>query len=166
MFLAGEEFGDLHDVDPGDWRRKMSDPIDWYRRLEPGHSRVLQRVRELITLRTDPEAAVLKRNELEFFGMNGVALGFQKDFDANWGGRVFAYCRSGGQALGSAGQIAVVANLGWQEYPRFKLAWPWPVTMKIDEKGGKNQPLPVVQAGEAEFELNRFQVRVFKLSAV
>jgi pullulanase/glycogen debranching enzyme len=164
MFLAGEEFGDLHDEDPGDWRRKMSDPIDWYRRLEPGHSRVLKRVRELIALRTDPDAAVLKRNELEFFGMNGIAPGFQKDFDATWGGRVFAYCRTGGKTLGSAGQIAVVANSGWQDYPQLTISWPWPATMKIDEKGGKGQTIPVVQSGKAAFELSRFQVRVFKVS--
>lgn len=164
MFLAGEEFGDLHDVEPWDWRRKMSDPIDWYRCLQPGHSRVLKRVQELITLRTD--SPVLQRNELEFFGMNGIAPGFQADFDENWGGRVFAYCRTGGQKLGSPGQIVVVANLGWQVYPQFKIEWPWPATMAIHEYGGNCQPLPKVQQGEAEFELNRFQVRVFKMSTL
>ena len=164
MFLAGEEFADLHDVEPWDWRRKMSDPIDWYRRLLPGHSRVLKRAQELIALRTDAGSGVLQRNELEFFGMNGIAPGFQADFDDNGGGRVFAYCRTGGQKLGSAGQIVAVANLGWQVYPQFKLNWPWPAAMSIHEYGGNDQPLPKVQTGEAELELSRFQVRVFKIS--
>ncbi len=163
MFLAGEEFGDLHDVDPGDWRKKQSDPVDWYRRLEPGHARILARVRELINLRTSPDSTALKRNELEFFGMHGIALGFQSDFNDNWGGRVFAYCRTGGQQLGSSGQIVVVANLGWQDYPQFKLQWPWPATMLPEEKGGIGQPPPKVRNGEADLELSRFQVRVFKM---
>jgi glycosidase len=164
MFLAGEEFADLHDVAPWDWRRKMSDPIDWYRRLEPGHARVLKRVQELIALRTGLDSAVLQRNELEFFGMNGVAPGFQADFDENWGGRVFIYGRTGGQRLGNSGQIVVAANLGWQIYSQFKITWPWPAAWSIREYGGVGQPLPKVQTGEAEFELSRFQVRVFKVS--
>jgi 1,4-alpha-glucan branching enzyme len=163
MFLAGEEFGDLHDVEPWDWRKKQSDPVDWYRRFEPGHSRVLKRIQELINLKTNPDSIVLKRNELEFFGMSGVASGFQEHFDDDWNGRAFAYCRTGGQTIGSAGQIVVVAHPGWEEYPKFSIKWPWPETILIKEYGGSGQPIPKVQHGEAEFEISRFQVRVFKM---
>lgn len=163
MFLAGEEFADLHDLDPSDWRRKMSDPVDWYRLREPGHSRVARRVKELIHLRVGPQGAALRRNELAFFGMRGVALGFQGDFDDDNGGRVFAFGRSGGQALGSGGQVAVIANGGWQAYPRFQVDWPWPAALALTEHGGKGQPLPSVGAGRAELALDAFQVRVFSL---
>ena len=44
MFLAGEEFADLHDIPTSDWRQKMSDPISWGRRSIPGHKEVLDRV--------------------------------------------------------------------------------------------------------------------------
>jgi len=164
MFLAGEEFADLHDVEPWNWRRKMSDPVDWYRRYEPGHSRVFQRVSSLIKLRTNPDALELHRNELEFFGMSGIAHGFQQDFDENVGGRVFAYCRTAGRTIGSPGQTAVVANCGWQVYPEFKIQWPWPENMVVREYGGCGQALPTIRQGQAALELQCFQVRVFRIS--
>ncbi len=165
MFLAGEEFADLHDLEQWDWRKKMSDPVDWYRRQEPGHAHVLERVKDLIKLRVNPDMLALHRNELEFFGMDGIASGFQSDFDNNTGGRVFAYCRTGGQPLGKSGQIAIVANCGWTQYPVFKIRWPWTPAISIREHGGKGQALPTLKQGGAEFELDRFQTRVFKLSA-
>jgi len=164
MFLAGEEFADLHDVEPWNWRRKMSDPVDWYRRYEPGHSRVLDRVKQLIKLRTNPDVAELHRNELGFFGMSGIAQGFQHDFDENEGGRVFAYCRTGGKTIGNSGQTAVIANCGWQVYPRFKLQWPWPENMTVREYGGCGQALPSIRQGQAELAMQSFQVRVFRVS--
>jgi 1,4-alpha-glucan branching enzyme len=163
MFLAGEEFGDLHDLEPGDWRRKMSDPVDWYRRYEPGHSRVLKRVAELVALRTRRDVVALQRNEIEFFGLNGIAPGFQADFDENAGGRVFAYCRTGGRARQAPGQIVVVANCGWQQYPRFTLDWPWSPEFAVREHGGRGQAPPAAQDGELALELDRFQVRVFEM---
>ena len=36
MILAGDEFGDVHDLDHTNWRLKMSDPVDWQRRDEWG----------------------------------------------------------------------------------------------------------------------------------
>jgi hypothetical protein len=162
MFLAGEEFADLHDLEHWDWRRKMSDPVDWYRRYEPGHARVLRRVAELVRLRARPDVACLQRNELAFFGMSGIALGFQRDFDDGDGGRVFAYCRPGDQPLGARGQVVVVANCGWQAYPQFRLRWPWRPELAVREHGGKGQSLPAVAHGEAQLALDRFQVRVFE----
>src|SRR5439155_317988 len=46
MFLAGEEFADLHDLPHHDWRLKMSDPVDWQRAAVPGHAELRRRVNE------------------------------------------------------------------------------------------------------------------------
>lgn len=116
MFLAGEEFADVHDLDHSDWRLKMSDPVDWRRAAQPGHQALRERVRDLILLRTSSPA--LQRNEVEFFY-------FHPSIDENDGVRVFAYCRTNGAALGSKGQVAVVANCGSHGFPSFDLPWPW-----------------------------------------
>jgi hypothetical protein len=65
MLLAGEEFADIHDLDPADWRLKMSDPVDWERRSYPYHKALWERVRDLIRLRTS--TAALQRDEIAFF---------------------------------------------------------------------------------------------------
>jgi 1,4-alpha-glucan branching enzyme len=154
MFLAGEEFADLHDLPHDDWRLKMSDPVDWQRAALPGHTELRARVRELVRLRGRHRA--LQRNEVEFFGMAG---GFHPAFDGNDGPRVFAYCRSAGQPLGSPGQVIVVANAGPDDFPGFTLAWPWGATPLV-ESGGVGQPLPAVNGTQADLALRPFQVRV------
>ncbi|HET7206336.1 MAG TPA: alpha-amylase family glycosyl hydrolase, partial [Terriglobales bacterium] len=98
MFLAGEEFADIHDLDNTDWHLKMSDPVDWSRLEILGHKTLRNRVRELIRLRTQHPA--LQRNEVNFFY-------WHPSIDQNDGVRVFAYCRSGGQDLGKSGQAVV-----------------------------------------------------------
>jgi 1,4-alpha-glucan branching enzyme len=124
MFLAGEEFGDVHDLDNGDWRLKMSDPVDWNRLRRPGHQALRDRVSELIRLRTTHPA--LQRNETEFFY-------FHPAFDDNDGERVFAYCRTNASPLGSQRQIVVVANAGQQSFAEFWFPWPWTETDRLRE---------------------------------
>lgn len=46
----------------GNWKLKMSDPVDWNRREILGHKTLSNRVRELVTLRTWHPA--LQRNEV------------------------------------------------------------------------------------------------------
>jgi 1,4-alpha-glucan branching enzyme len=117
MFLAGEEFAEIHDLQYSDDSLKMSDPVDWDRRSVPGHSTLQDAVASLIKLRTSTEA--LQRNEIDFFY-------FHPDTDQNEGARVFAYCRTAGRPLGSAGQVIVVANAGAQTYSSFDFPyWPW-----------------------------------------
>ena len=154
MFLAGEEFADLHDLPHHDWRLKMSDPVDWQRAAVPGHAELRARIRELVWLRRRHGA--LQRNEVEFFGLAG---GFHPAFDENDGPRVFAYCRSAGQRLGSAGQVIVVANCGPQDYPSFLLEWPWGA-MPITESGGIGQAAPAAAGAQTNLALRPFQVRV------
>jgi len=154
MFLAGEEFADLHDLPHHDWRLKMSDPVDWQRAALPGHAELRARVRQLIMLRCRHRA--LQRNEVDFFGMSG---GFHPAFDGNDGPRVFAYCRSGGLPLGSPGQVMVVANCGPDDFPSFALAWPWGTTPMV-ESGGAGQPPPAVNGTLLDLALRPFQVRV------
>ena len=158
MFLAGEEFGDLHDTDHRDARQKMSDPVDWARANEPGRRELLARVRDLIWLRR--QQAALQRNEVQFFGF---VAGFHPDFDRNEGERLFAFCRTGGQPLGSGGQVIVVANCRRQHYGEVWVDWPWGFRPGLRERGGINQALPFVAAGRATMSLAPFQVRVFEV---
>ncbi len=155
MFLAGEEFGDVHDLDFGDYRLKMSDPVDWTRRAVPGHQVLWERVRELIALRTVNGS--LQRDEVEFFY-------FHPDIDNNGGARVFAYCRTGGLRLGGRGQVVVVANAGPQGYTDFRLPWPWADADLITEVGAPARagaPAFLTHQGQANVPLAPFQVRVF-----
>ena len=93
MLLAGDEFGDVHDLDHTNWRLKMSDPVDWERLDASANNRDLwHKVAKLIALRTKHPA--LARNETEF-------LHFHPDFDRNDGAKVFVYCRTGGFGLGA-----------------------------------------------------------------
>jgi 1,4-alpha-glucan branching enzyme len=164
MFLAGEEFAEVHDVSHWDWRLKMSDVVDWYRRELPGHRDVLRRVGELVALRTT--AAALHWHRLKFFGF-GQAVhlpdeqGFHPTFNDNDGARVFAFCRPRDQDPGRPQQVIVVANCGTASYDHFGLnPWPWGA-LPLAEVGGKGQPLPHVNDHRASLALDSFQVRVF-----
>ncbi len=155
MFLAGEEFGDVHDLEHKDWRLKMSDPIDWRRASQPGHRALHDRVKELIRLRTTTEA--LRRNEIDFFY-------FHPAIDQNDGVRVFAYCRTGGTALGSPDQVVVVANCGPHNFPEFVLPWRWTDPGRIREHGvpaAGGVPNFRPDRNEAAISLAPFQVRVY-----
>jgi 1,4-alpha-glucan branching enzyme len=155
MFLAGEEFGDVHDLDHSDWRLKMSDPVDWGRRQQTLHSALWERVRELIRLRTS--CAALQRNEVNFFY-------FHPTIDENDGVRVFAYCRTGGRPLGSPDQVVVVANCGAQDFPAFDFPWPWADSGRIRECGiplRGNRPQFRPDQRQVTISLAPFQVRVF-----
>jgi 1,4-alpha-glucan branching enzyme len=156
MLLAGEEFGDVHDLDHTDWRLKMSDPIDWSRRDQPGHRALWHRVRELIRLRTSTPA--LQRNEIDFFY-------FHPSIDHDDGVRVFAYARTGGEPLGSRDQVAVVANAGPHHFPEFHLPWPWTNPDRVTEIGAAAEgDLPHFRPDrqQATVSLAPFQVRVFR----
>jgi len=160
MLLAGEEFADLHDTDRRDWRKKMSDPVDWARMAFSGHRELLARVRQLVHLRRGHSA--LRRNEVQFFGFNsGDRVGFHPSFDENDGERLFAYCRTGGQPLGRPNQVIVVANLGPHDFPKVWVDWPWGYTPALREHGGISQPMPFVEEARAVMAVAPFQVRVF-----
>jgi 1,4-alpha-glucan branching enzyme len=155
MFLAGEEFADVHDLDPNDWRLKMSDPVDWSRRGRPGHQVLWDRVAELIALRK--AHAALQRDEVEFFY-------FHPATDADGGERVFAFCRNGGMPLGRRGQVVVVVNAGPQHFGEFLLPWPWTETAAVSEVGppaSTEPPQFLPHQRQASIPLAPFQVRVF-----
>jgi 1,4-alpha-glucan branching enzyme len=157
MFLAGEEFADVHDLAHGDWRLKMSDPVDWRRREQPGHDAMRSAVRELVRLRTSHPA--LQRNEVECFH-------FHPAFDENAGTRVFAYCRTDGRPTGEGGQVVVVANAGARDFAEYVIPWPWAghPSVRVHEHGAPltGAPLHVgVQDARAALSLAGFQVRVF-----
>ena len=153
MFLAGEEFGDVHDTDYNATDPKQQDPVQWQRAQLPGNAALQGRVGQLILLRTTQPA--LQRNEIDFFY-------FHPAFDSNNGPWVFAYARTNGAALGSSGQVIVIANMCGQSFPGFALpSWPWnaqPLT-----ETGFGSGTSAYDAGSNTFtvSLNAFQVRVF-----
>ena len=161
MFLAGEEFADLHDTNRRDWRQKMSDPIDWHRQGLLGHCGVLSRVRQLVHLRTSH--AALHRNEIEFFGFSWTNRGFHPAFDENDGERLFAFCRAQGRPLGSDGQVIVVANCRNQDYAGIWIDWPWGYRTSLAEHGGKGLALPYVEGTGARLPIGAYDVRVFSV---
>lgn len=124
MILAGEEFAEIHDLDYENWQRKMEDPVDWSRREYPGHDALHEAVRDLIHLRTS--TAALQRNEVEF-------LHVHPETDDPDGPAVVAYCRSGGEPVGSGGQVVVVANLGPESFEAFEVPWMWGT--EVTERG-------------------------------
>lgn len=156
MFLAGEEFGDLHDTDHGDDRQKMSDPINWERSRADGHAQLAARVRQLVRLRTGHPA--LQNKAIDFFGLEN---GFHPTFGLARGEHVFTYCRTDGQPIGSPDQVVVVANCTPRHYQQFWLPWRWTGLTPEEHGGHPHQALPHVEGAQANLELYPYQVRVF-----
>ncbi len=155
MILAGDEFGDVHDLDHHNWRLKMSDPVDWDRLdASPGHRGLWQRVAELIALRTEHPA--LTRNETLF-------PHFHPDFDRNQGAKVFTYCRTRGVALGAEHQILVVCNIGPDSYSSYNIPWYWPDLSKVREIAPPQHHAVLERndEGSVRMSLDAYQVRVF-----
>ena len=155
MFLAGEEFGEIHDLDYTDWQLKMTDPIEWHRRDYPGHGDLRERVSDLLDLRTGTEA--LQRNEVDLFYAH-------PSFDEDDGDRAFAYCRTGGRPLGEEDQVVVVANFGAREFSEFEFPWPWTDPDRIEERGEAlcgGAPEFSPDEERASVPLAPFQARVF-----
>lgn len=155
MFLAGEEFGDIHDSDPNAVDAKQQNPVQWQRAAYTANAALMARVGALIQLRTSNPG--LQRNEIDFFY-------FHPTFDDNGGTWVFAYARTNGAPLGSAGQVIVLANLGPQSFNSFSFpSWPW-----------GSRPLREIgySSGASSYDdvwnvlsvsLDGFQVRVFSV---
>lgn len=155
MLLAGEEFGDVHDLEYANYRLKMSDPVDWRRRGRPGHQGLWDSVRELIRLRTSHPA--LQRDEVDFFHVHPN----MNDGGGPW---VFAYARTGGHALGDRDQVVVIVNAGGQRFPEYWLDWPWGETDRITEIAAppdSDRPQFPSNARRAVFSLAPLQARVF-----
>jgi 1,4-alpha-glucan branching enzyme len=152
MFLAGEEFGDVHDMSYTDVNPKQEDPVQWGRARFTANSELLTNVTALIRLRTSHPA--LQRNEVEFFY-------FHPQFDDNDSPRVFAYCRTAGQPLGSPGQVVVIANMGPQSYSVYNIpVWPRGAST-LTEVGYPATP-PSPGSGALSLALDSFGVRVFR----
>ena len=156
MILAGDEFGDVHDLDHRNWRLKMSDPVDWDRRdTSPNNLDLWYKVATLIDLRKTHPA--LLRNEIEFFY-------FHPDFDRSEGARVLAYCRTQYRPLGESEQVVVIANLGPQTYASFNVPWYWNDKITVSEIAPPQLHAPLQQndSGSIRLSLAPFQVRVFR----
>jgi 1,4-alpha-glucan branching enzyme len=155
MVLAGDEFGDVHDLDHANWRLKMSDPVDWDRLdASEGNADLWAKVSALIGVRRSHPA--LSRNETAFFY-------FHPDFDRDDGARVMAYCRTQARPLGEPGQVVVVANLGPQGFDTFNLPWHWHDMSRIEEVAPPRHGnlLHRNDADSVRLSLAPFQVRVF-----
>ena len=155
MILAGDEFGDVHDLDHSNWRLKMSDPVDWDRLQNSVNNRRLwEQVSELIRLRA--RHAALARNETEFFH-------FHPDFDRPAGTQVFAMCRTAARHLGSREQVIVIANLGDQSFDEYIVPWVGWDLDTVHEIAAPQPSAPVQRhdQGSVRLSLAARQVRVF-----
>ncbi|MGO9109865.1 MAG: alpha-amylase family glycosyl hydrolase [Thermoguttaceae bacterium] len=154
MFLAGEEFGDVHDTDYIDVNEKQQDPVQWGRAAFRGNAALKANVAQLIRLRTSHPA--LQRNEVQCFY-------FHPQFDGNDSPRVFAYCRTGGQPLGVSGQVIVIANMGPQSFANYDIpGWRWAASALTETGGPAAGPAYNPMTGTLTLSLNSFQARVFK----
>jgi len=154
MWLAGEEFGDVHDTDYVDVNEKQQDPVQWGRAVFTSNAELKANVAKLIQLRTSHPA--LQRNEVECFYLH-------PQFDDDDSPRVFAYCRTGGQPLGVSGQVIVIANMGPQPFPIYVIpGWRWGGGA-LTEIGYPNAaPLYNPMTGALSLSLNPFEARVFR----
>jgi hypothetical protein len=153
MWLAGEEFGNVRDTDYGDVNAKQQDPVQWNRSALLGNAALKANVAKLIQLRTSHPS--LQRNEVEFFY-------YHPQFDDNGAPRVFAYCRSGGQPLGSTRQVIVIANMGSQPFRIYNIpGWRWRGSELIEI--GYPNPAPAYNGttGMLSLSLNPFEARLF-----
>ena len=146
MFLAGEELGE-----------RSGSPAS-----ERHSGDLVRRVKELVRLRITHPA--LHRNELTFFGFStGTANeGFHPSFDDRDGEKLFAYCRTGREPLGSAGQVVVVANLSQRAYHCVEVEWPWDSQVSALEVGGTASHELRHQGCRAFLALRPFETRIFK----
>lgn len=154
MFLAGEEFGDVHDMSFTDVNPKQEDPVQWGRAQWAANSQLKASVAKLIQLRTSHPA--LQRNEVAFFY-------YHPQFDANDSPRVFAYCRTAALPLGSANQVIVIANMGPQSYSVYDIPdWPWNGAALTEVGYPASAPAWNQQSGALSLALAPFSARVFR----
>jgi hypothetical protein len=133
---------------------KQQDPVQWQRAQFRGNAALKANVAGLIQLRTSHPA--LQRNEVECFY-------FHPQFDDDIAPRVFAYCRTNGQALGTPGQVAVVANMGPDSFPVYNIpGWPWQGSVLMETGYPAAAPVWNTGAGELSLSLNPFSARVFR----
>jgi 1,4-alpha-glucan branching enzyme len=155
MFLAGEEFGDVHDLDFIGVNPKQQDPVQWQRAAYAGNAALLANVSQLIHLRASHPA--LQRNEVSCFY-------FHPEFDQNFAPRVFAYCRTAGKTLGTTGQVVVIANMGAANYASYDVpSWPWGALPLAETGTLTTGPVSYNSAtGALSLSLGPFAVRVFR----
>jgi 1,4-alpha-glucan branching enzyme len=157
MWLAGEEFGDVHDTDYKGENPKQQDPVQWNRAVFHGNAELKANVAKLIRLRISHPA--LQRNEVEFFYTH-------PDFDDNDAPRVFAYCRSAGLPAGSSGQVVVIANMGPQSFPNYDIpAWRWGRSALTEIGYANGKPGYNPTSGTFSLSLNSFEARVVHRSS-
>ncbi len=115
---------------------------------------MLANITALIKLRTSHTA--LQRNEIGFFY-------FHPQFDENNSPRVFGYARTGGGAVGTAGQVIVLANMGAEKFPVYDIpGWPWGAIglIEIGESGASARVYDS-RINTLTLAMDAFQVRVF-----
>lgn len=158
MFLAGEEFGDVHDFDFRNAQLKQQDPVQFRRQDFAGNRALQDQVARLIALRATN--AALQRNDVEFFY-------FHPQFDENMAPRVFGYARTGGSRSGNTGQVVVLANMGPHKFPLYEVPdWPWQM-LPLNEVGTAgpliDRPRYDPIRRSLSLGLDAFQVRVFSV---
>jgi 1,4-alpha-glucan branching enzyme len=153
MFLAGEEFGDVHDTTYTGVNEKQQDPVQWNRAKFRGNAALYANVTKLMQLRVSHPA--LQRNEVECFY-------FHPRFDDDVAPRVFAYGRTLGSPLGNSNQVIVIANMGPDSFPGYDIpGWRWGASA-LTEIGYPNAAPAYNRTTDAlNLSLNPFSARVF-----
>ena len=162
MFLAGEEFADLHDIPHYDWRQKMSDPINWGRRNIDAHKEILDIIRPLIQLRVSEPS--LRRNEVKFFGLRAAPIG-TASIRRSTRTTANGYSHIAAQIMpqwARPDKWSSYAMPGKTNYPAgFLVDWPWGLGTRANEIGGSGQAPLQVMGSPANIVLKPFQTRVF-----
>ncbi len=154
MWLAGEEFGDVHDTDYSGVDSKQQDPVQWNRAMFTGNAALKAAVAKLIALRTSHPA--LQRDEVEVFY-------FHPQFDDNDAPRVFLPIAAlAARPWGWLEQVIVIANMGSQPLPTYNIpGWRWSGSA-LTEVGYLNAaPMYNGMTGALSLSLNPFEARVF-----
>lgn len=153
MFLAGEEFGDVHDTSYTDVNEKQQDPVQWNRAKFRGNGGLYANVAKLIQLRVSHPA--LQDNEVDFFH-------FHPQFDDNVAPRVFAYCRTTGLPLGNSNQVILIANMGPDSFPSYDIpGWRWGASTLTEIGYPSTAPAYNGMTGALNLSLSSFSARVF-----
>lgn len=153
MFLAGEEFGDVHDTNYTDVNEKQQDPVQWKRAKFRGNAALYANVAKLIHLRVSHPA--LQRNEVEFFY-------FHPQFDDNVAPRIFAYCRTQGLPPGNSNQVVVIANMGPDSFPSYDIpGWRWGASPLTEVGYAIAAPAYNAMTGALNLSLSPYSARIF-----
>ena len=154
MWLAGEEFGDVHDTDYIDVNAKQQDPVQWTRATLCGECDAQGQCRETHCSygRRIRRCSVTKLS---------VSIFIRSLMTTTLLASLPTAAREA-KPLGTAGQVIVIANMGSQPFPAYNIpGWRW-AGAALTEFGYANAaPIYNGMTGALSLSLDAFEARVF-----